>query len=180
MNLRILYTILRNARVHSFQKGEIIITKGSAKKELFFIRKEVVRSYMINEEGSEITFQLFAEKDFFGNVHAILINEKSKFFFQTLENSKVYSFDYELFLDITSKNPDLLQLSRTFFGKRIIQRVFQRTETFVFLSPEERYMKFTKDHPNLVNRVPDMYIANVLGITPVSLSRIRNRIAKKR
>lgn len=180
MNIKNLYTILRNVKIHFFAKGEIIITQGSAKKELFFIRKGLVRNYIINEEGKEITFQLFAERDIFGNVHAVLFNEKSKFFFQTLENSKIYVIDYELFMDITSKNPDILELSRTFFGKRIIQRAFQRTETFVFLSPEERYIQFVKDNPTLVSRVPDMYIANVLGITPVSLSRIRNRIAKKK
>lgn len=180
MNLKTLYTILSNVKIHSFEKGEIVITQGSTKKEVFFIRKGLARSYIVSEKGHEITFQLFAERDTFANVHAILLNEKSKYFFQTLEKSKIYSIDYELFMDITSKNPDLLHLNRTFFGKRVFQRVFQRTEDFVFLSPEERYSKFVKDYPSLVNRVPDMYIANVLGITPVSLSRIKNRIAKKK
>ncbi|CAN0600388.1 unnamed protein product, partial [Ectocarpus sp. 12 AP-2014] len=59
-------------------------------------------------------------------------------------------------------------------------RAFERVESFVFLSPEERYKKYVKDNPNIINRAPDMYIANILGITAVSLSRIRNRIASKK
>lgn len=180
MNFKTLYKILRNVKIQTFEKGEIIIPKGSAKKNAFFIKKGLVRSFIINDNGDEITFQLFAERDIFANVHIILFNEKSKFSFQTLEKSKTYTIDYDVLMDITSKNFDLLQLNRTFFGERIVQRIFQRTESFVFLSPEERYIQFVKDNPNIINRVPDMYIANVLGITPVSLSRIRNRIAKKK
>lgn len=180
MKLNIIFKILRNVSVYSFEKREIVLTKGSAKKEFFFIRKGLVRSYILNEEGDEITFQLFAEGDIFGNVHAVLFNEKSKFFYQTLEKSKIYAVDYELFMDITSKRPDLLQINRTLLIQKVIQRIFQRTETFVFLSPEKRYLQFVEDHPNLANRVPDMYIANVLGITPVSLSRIRKRITSKK
>jgi len=48
------------------------------------------------------------------------------------------------------------------------------------MSPEERCLKYVSDYPNLVNRVPDKYIANVFGITPVSLSRSRMRIAAKK
>jgi DNA-directed RNA polymerase subunit F len=61
-----------------------------------------------------------------------------------------------------------------------MRQAFQRVESFVFLSPEERYQKYVEDHPNIINRAPDKYIANILGITPVSLSRIRSRIASKR
>ncbi|MBK8659738.1 MAG: hypothetical protein IPN22_12925 [Bacteroidetes bacterium] len=50
----------------------------------------------------------------------------------------------------------------------------------MLLSPEERYLKFIQKYPDLLNRVPNKYIANVLGITPVSLSRIRKRISTKK
>ena len=64
--------------------------------------------------------------------------------------------------------------------RKMIFKVKERLETFVLLNPEERYLKFIKDFPDLTNRVPDKYIANVLGITPVSLSRIRKRISSKK
>ena len=83
-------------------------------------------------------------------------------------------------MKMSSNNQELLELNRTFFGKKIIQQAFQRIESFVFLSPEERYKKFITDHPKLANRVPDMYIASILGITPVSLSIIKRRISKKK
>jgi hypothetical protein len=51
-------------------------------------------------------------------------------------------------------------------------------ESFVLLSPEERYMQLLKDKPDIFNRVHNKYLATLLGITPVSLSRIRKRITK--
>jgi hypothetical protein len=67
-----------------------------------------------------------------------------------------------------------------YIGKSIMKQAFQRVESFVFLSPEERYQKYIQDYPNVINRAPDKYIANVLGITAVSLSRIKGRIASKK
>jgi CRP-like cAMP-binding protein len=48
--------------------------------------------------------------------------------------------------------------------------------SFIFDSPEARYQEFLKNHPDLVQRVPQHIIASFLGVTPVSLSRIRKRI----
>ncbi len=180
MNPKNLFRLLRNVKIDSFQKGEIIIPKNSIVKNLFFIRKGLVRSYLNHEKGHEITFQFYAETQIFTNAHAILLNEPSRFDYQALEKTKLYSIEYEPLMQIASQNQDFLELNRTFLGKRIIKQAFQRIESFVFLSPEERYQAFLKEYPNIINRVPDMYIANVLGITPVSLSRIKGRIAFKK
>ncbi|HRV32669.1 MAG TPA: Crp/Fnr family transcriptional regulator, partial [Candidatus Paceibacterota bacterium] len=42
-------------------------------------------------------------------------------------------------------------------------------------SPKERYEDLVKNYPDIIKRVPQHYIASYLGITPVSLSRIRNK-----
>ena len=180
MNIRLLFALLRNIKIETFEKGEVILSKDAVEKEIYFIRKGLVRSYSTNEDNEEVTFHLYAESQFFANVHAVLFNEASKFDYQALEQTKVYTADYDTFLKVSAKNPDLLELNRTFFGKKIMKQAFQRVESFVFLSHEERYQRYVKDNPHIINRAPDKYIANVLGITPVSLSRIRKRISKKK
>ena len=42
-------------------------------------------------------------------------------------------------------------------------------------SPEKRYQLLLEEHPEMVARIPQHYLASYLGITPVSLSRIRAR-----
>lgn len=56
----------------------------------------------------------------------------------------------------------------------------ERMVGLLMLSPEERYMELIKGNKKkIIERVPQHYIANYLGITPVSMSRIRNRVIKK-
>lgn len=180
MNIKYLYTLLKNLSSKTFEKGEFVINKGDKINSIFYIRKGLVRSSLINDKGEEITFQLFAEKQLFGNVHTILFNEPSKFTFQTLEKTKVYFTDLKTFQDLSNSNSEFFKIDNGIFGRQILKQAIQRIDSFVFLFPEKRYQQYLKDYPNIIGRVPDKYIANVLGITPVSLSRIRKRISKKK
>lgn len=179
MNIKFLYILLKSLSSKTFDKGEIVINEGDKINNVFYIRKGLVRSYLIDGKGEEITFQLFAEKQLFGNVHIILFNEPSRFTFEAMEKTKVYFTDLKTFQDLSNANSDHLKIDNGIFGRQILKQAFQRVDSFVFLSPEKRYLQYVKDYPNIINRVPDKYIANVLGITPVSLSRIRKRISKK-
>jgi len=179
MSLKSLLILFRHVSIRCVEKGEIIIQKGATEKDIFFVRRGLIRGYFINEKCDEITFQLYPEYSLLGNLHAIFFDEPSKYVYQALEQTKIYSIDYTSFHEVTSKDPQLSAINRMYLGKKAMKQAFQRVESFVFLSPEERYRKYVKDYPNIINRAPDKYIANVLGITPVSLSRIRNRIASK-
>jgi len=180
MDKKSLLVLLRHVAIKTFERGETLIEKGAKKKDLLFVRKGLVRSYFTTENGDEVTFQLFSEFSFLGNVYSILFDEPSKLSFHALEHTKVYTIDYVSFQDLIAKNPILLGLGKFDLGKWGMQQAFMRVEAFVLLSPEERYLKYMNDYPDIINRAPDKYIANVLGITPVSLSRIKGRIAAKR
>lgn len=180
MNFKSLLVLFRKIKVQRCASGDILIKEGSSNNNIYFVRKGLVRSYVNDEQGNEITFQLYPESSVLTNVHFILFKQSSRFNYEAIEDTKVYEIDYDSFVEVASKSSELLELNRTYFGKRIIQGAFQRIESFVFLTPEERYKKYLKDYPSLVNRVPDKYIANILGITPVSLSRIRKRISSKK
>ena len=71
------------------------------------------------------------------------------------------------------------------FGRLMAEQVAQKRATEIAMSlssdkPEERYLKLIKNNPDIFQRVQQKYIANFLGISPESLSRIRNRIVNKR
>ncbi len=180
MKIRSLLSLFRSVRIKKFDKGELLINQGSTEKEVFFIRKGLVRSYYTNKKLEDITFQLYPEYNALVNIHALLFDEPSKFIYEAYEPTKAYIISYEALMELTSKNSDLLEMNRRFIGRKALKQVFQRVESFVCQSPEERYEKYVRDYPNIINRAPDKYIANVLGITPVSLSRIRNRISTKK
>jgi hypothetical protein len=59
--------------------------------------------------------------------------------------------------------------------KEAFREAIMRVEFFTVLSPEQRYKTLLEESPELIQRVPQKYLASYLGITTVSLSRIRNR-----
>ena len=134
---------------------------------------------MITEKGEEITTMLRWENQITTNLDTILFNQASRFYFQALEQTEVLYMDYDLIQDIIAKNPKL-EANRKHVLLNILKEAIGKIDSFVLLNPEERYLAFIKSNPDIINRVHNKYIANVLGITPVSLSRIRARIASKR
>lgn len=178
MRIQAILFLLRNVQREKYEKGAILVHEGEREKKIFFIRKGLIRSYKKDENGKELTFQLHPESTIFGNAHALLLDQGSQFYYEALEPSLVYAVNYEKFLKMAEGKPELYQLNQKFVSRRNIITAFQRVESLLFLSPEERYKNFLKERPDMVNRVPDKYIANVLGITPESLSRIRRRMAK--
>ena len=170
--------LLNSSDSISLAKRSTLFEQGSKDTKIYYLRKGLVRMYHLKDNGEEITFSLIPEHNVVANFDFIATQQPSNYFYETPENSSFFSIDYQVLDAIVSKNPKL-EANRKYFLRKIIFDVKERLETFILMNPEERYMKFMKNFPDLSNRVPDKYIANMLGITAVSLSRIRNRISKK-
>ena len=171
--------ILSVAKSKTYAANEYLIQEGSLRREVFYIKKGLVRSFAINEKGDEITLSLFWEHHLVVSPDIILFNQASRFYFQALELTEVLYLNYDVLQNIVESNPKL-EKNRKFIFQRALKETQKRIESFVLYSPEERYIRYVAENPDIVNRVPNKYIANVLGITPVSLSRIRKRIASKK
>ena len=171
--------LIKSAKSKSFKKKEVIIEEGALKNDVYFIRSGLVRAYCISDKGDEITFGLIAENQILTNIDIILFDQPSRFYYECIEDTKTFSIDFDKVQNIIERNPKL-ERNRKFFARNAMKKMLQRLETFVLMNAEERYEDFIKNNPTLSNRVPDKYLANVLGITPVSLSRIRSRIVKRK
>ncbi|WP_339714174.1 Crp/Fnr family transcriptional regulator [Cyclobacterium amurskyense] len=178
LSLKDIQVLLKAAKNGSFRKKELLINEGSKRNDVFYIKSGLVRCFNINDKGEEITLKLIPEHQVVANVDLILFSQTSRFFYEALENTEVFFIDYDVLQDLVSRNPKL-EANRKYVLQRLLKESMERVESFVLLTPEERYLRFVKDYPGITKRVQDKYIANVLGITPVSLSRIRKRIATK-
>lgn len=178
LSLMDIQVLLKAAKNGSFSKKELLINEGSKRNDVFYIKSGLVRCFNINDKGEEITLKLIPEHQVVANVDLILFSQSSRFFYEALENTEVFFIDYDVLQDLVSRHPKL-EANRKYVLQRLLKESMERVESFVLLTPEERYLRFVKDYPGITNRVQDKYIANVLGITPVSLSRIRKRIAAK-
>ncbi len=174
-----IYSLIKSAKNKTYAPSEYLIEEGTKRRDIFYLKKGLIRSFIVNEKGDEITMGLKWENHVVASPDIILHGQASRFYFQALEHTDVLLMDYDLLQNIISKNPKL-EKSRKYIFQRMLKEAQERIESFVLYSPEERYIRYIESNPELINRVPNKYIANVLGITPVSLSRIRKRLATKK
>lgn len=152
----------------------ILLNEGEVAKQAFYIEKGCLR-ICFNNDGKDITFQFFFEGEIVSSIESFRTNQPSLFTIVSIENCILYSI---------SKNDlqVIIEASRN-IKYQIEEYTFERLIFYqkLFLSrikdnPEKRYLELLKNNPKILQRVPQHYIASYLGITPVSLSRIRNRV----
>ncbi|MBB6459038.1 Crp/Fnr family transcriptional regulator [Flammeovirga kamogawensis] len=152
---------------------EVVLNDGEIPSKIFFIKKGCLRQWF-NKEGKDITFQFFFEGQGVASLDSFVNNTPSIFSIESIEASVLYTINKKDFDEILAILPELQDL----FQKLIFRRFGNYTQLFLSRikdSPQERYNDLLENYPEIITRVPQHYIASYLGITSVSLSRIRNR-----
>jgi len=170
--------LLDLTRPVSIDAHEIYIREGETNRKVAFIEQGIIRAYAIKDRGDESTLFLRWEGQIIASHDCIIHGKPSRFIYQALEPATLLEIDYDA-LEKTLKIHPGYEPLRNFFLMQMLSDSLKSIESFVTQSPEERYRSLIAERIDLVNRVPDKYIASMLGITPVSLSRIRRRINTK-
>jgi CRP-like cAMP-binding protein len=162
-----------------YKKGEYYNQHKSVCKYLGFITTGVFRSYIIdNKTSEEKNVFLYSKNQFVVTFKSFINQIPCDYHTQAMTDASV------VYINIT----DLLSLYKQShkwetFGRLLAQEAFnvalRRTESFIFQTPEERYLDLIKYHPDIFNNIPLYHISSYLGIQGPSLSRIRKRISGK-
>ena len=157
-------------------KGSYFIREGYKTNRLGFVEKGLFRNVYLSEKGEECTFAFSAENDFIYECHAMRTFEAAQYSIQAIENSTILEVDYkawvEPFKDSSWWNKTLLDLTTLELSMKSTREI-----ELMNLNGRERYAHFLERYSGIEHRVKQHVIASYLGITPVSLSRIRKRMA---
>jgi CRP-like cAMP-binding protein len=164
-------------RFQNIPKNEHFIKAGDTTKKVGFIISGLIRFYHL-KDGEEYNIIFKKEFEMASSFESIILNQPSSYSFEALEDTQMMVYDYEKMEELFARNHQLERFGRHFIQQELAQAV-KIYEGHLFFSPEERYLKFIKEHPDLMNRIPLKHLSSFLGITPVSLSRIRKRITIK-
>lgn len=157
---------------------EVIIRRGNKSKKAFLILKGTVRGYFFSEAGAEKNVLLRAEGFFVGDARKLFNDEPQKYTYEAIGKSHILFFNYPDFEALAIKNPNIMQLLLNILKEIIILQNY-RIETMISMTAEERYLDLIKMSPKFLEKTYLKHIANFLGITPVSLSRIIKRVKEK-
>ncbi len=163
----------------TYKKGDYYNEYKSVCRYLGFITSGVFRSFIIDKKtDEEKNVFLYTANGFVVTFKSFINKVPCDYHTQAMTDASV------IYICID----DLLHLYKIShkwecFGRLLAQEAFnvsmERTESFLFKTPEERYLHLVENHPTIFDTIPLYHISSYLGIKGPSLSRIRKRIAIK-
>lgn len=167
--------LLDKLYLKKLNKKDYLIQIGEQGKEIGVVVTGSFRQYY-EKDGDERTTYFFFEDMLITAYVSCLTSQSSELAIQALEDSEVLCFKYSDWQILCESSITYQKLARN-LAEYVAIGLEIRMVDLLMLSPEERYIKFLESNKKrIIERIPQHYIASYLGITPVSLSRIRNRI----
>lgn len=161
----------------TLQKGEHFIRAGDIPHQLGFVVSGVMRFYYLSLDGNELTKSFCAENEFVAAYSALLLNAPARFSIEALENATLLIMRFEVFQALCEQH-SCWQIVRQKLTEHLYIKKEQRESELLLDDAQTRYLNFRRAYPTLEERVKQYHIASYLGITPVSLSRIRTQLKK--
>ena len=155
----------------SYKKNTDVQPIGHTCRTIYFVKKGALRVYYLKGD-QDITETLEFENAFVARVESLVTGNPSRKGIQAIEDSILIAINADKLRMLYNAHIELERLVKNIFLKVFIATL-NRIESIQFHSADVRYANFVKEHPDALKRVPLKYIASYLGITQVSLSRIR-------
>ena len=165
--------------VSSLKKKKNFAEPGKICNHIALVIKGSIRYFHV-KDGEEITGYFSFENEFASSYKSFLVREPAIHYIQTLEDTVFVTLTYAAMQQAYADNIIGHKMER--FARLLAEHYLicyeDRVTSFITQTPEERYNKLLETGGEVLQRIPQHYVANFLGITPVSLSRIRRRIMK--
>jgi len=160
--------------VIEYKKGDVLFRQGEVNTSLFFVSEGLLKAYYVTFEGRELIKSFIQEDEFIGSLISCRTKQPSTFTVKCIEDSTVMCVAFDSLLEAKLNPKDISNLMIEALFNLSIKKE-QREYEFLCLSAPERYSIFKEKQPNLIERITQNDLARYLGITPVALSRIKNR-----
>jgi CRP-like cAMP-binding protein len=163
------------ARIKEIAKGSYFILEGSKTNRLGVVKKGLFQNTYLTEKGDECAFAFTAENEFIYECRAMRTFDTAQYSVQAIEDSIILEVDYkawiEPFKDSVWWNKILLDLTTVESSEKSSREI-----RLMSMTGRERYAHFLENYSHIEHRIKQYMIASYLGITSVSLSRIRKEM----
>lgn len=158
--------------------GEPLFLAGERKPFVFVVNEGIVKMAYETPNGNS-WIKGFAEAGIcFASLNALEENGRTSFSAYSVVESRIHQVDYRALLRLAEKHPawqHAIANAWKFYG----QRKERREMELLTLSPEDRYERFRCDSPELAAALRQSDIASYIRVTPIALSRIKSRLARR-
>jgi len=168
--------LLAQAKLVSFSKGHILLKAECIESRIYFIKKGIVRAYMDALNGP-VTFWFGTEGAPVLPMRSYVSDEKTYENIELLEDCELYEFAISALRLLYTKDVHLANWGRKLAEYELV-KTEERLIAMQFKSAQDRYIDLINDHPEILLRAQLGHVASYLGMSQVSLSRIRADLRK--
>ncbi len=160
------------------KKYQFLLNEGDVCRYIGFVNSGCLREYSIDSKGTEHIIQFAVEDWWISDLHSFLSGLPATYNIDALQDTEVFLLEKSAREKLLDSCPKMERFFRLLIEANHVANQ-QRITDSLSASAEERYLKFIKTYPKLLEQVPQSHIASYLGITPQSLSRIRKELSNK-
>lgn len=159
-------------------KNELLLKENKTAKDTFVLEWGFVRSYTFDQNGEEVTTNIFSAPCFVNDFLSFFKQQPTSENYQCLTHCNLWTMSYEKVQNCFHTYPEFREFGRMMLVTNY-SNLHDRMLGMIKDTAENRYLKLMKNHPDIFQNVPLKIIASYLGITDTSLSRIRREITSK-
>tara|TARA_R110002126_G_scaffold124451_3_gene266436 strand:+ start:13031 stop:13621 length:591 start_codon:yes stop_codon:yes gene_type:complete len=158
--------------IEVYEKGDVFIDKGKKNNSEYFVFEGICRSFLLNPDGEEITISFFLDEGVLSPNKTRTADQISHLNFQALTKVTLASFNADKFEQLMINHIDIREFGNMVLQNELLAKVEKEIGLASFTA-KERLIFFREKYHFLENLIPHVDIASYLGITNVSLSRLR-------
>lgn len=161
------------------RKRQYLLQEGDICKYQAFVEKGLLRSYTVDEKGSEHILQFASEGWWVADLSSYLSEEPSFLNIEAVEDAELLLISKAEWEAAMKKTPALEHYFRIILQNHLIATQKRLLQSLAETA-EEKYNRFLRTYPECVQRMPQHMIASYLGVTRETLSRVRKQALERR
>jgi len=170
--------LLSKTEKHHYKAKTILLSAGEVCKNSYFVNSGLLRSFNINDNIVEHVMSFACRDWWISDMYSLISQKPGNLFIQVLEDAEIVLLFKENQEILYQEIPKLERFFRILTENSLVANQ-DRLMDNLSLTAEERFEKFSKKYPSLMQQVPQKQIASFIGVTPEFFSKMKARLLKK-
>jgi CRP-like cAMP-binding protein len=169
---------LSKTEIYHYKAKTILLNSGAICKHSYFVNSGILRSFNINDNIVEHVLSFACQGWWIGDMYSLLSQKPGNLFIEVLEDAEVVLLSKENQEILYREIPKLERFFRILTENSLVANQ-ERLMDNLSLTAEERFEKFCKKYPTLLQKIAQKQIASYIGVTPEFYSKMKSRLLRK-
>jgi CRP-like cAMP-binding protein len=165
--------VISKFKSKTIKKNEFVLQEGETCKDLIFVQKGCLRLYYIQDDV-EVSVWFALKHSSAIEIYSFISETPSNYFLQAIEETEILYLPKTALNKLYETHPKMQEMMRKFW-EDVILHLLERFTALQRDTAEQRYLDLL-NKPELLQTIPQKYLASFIGVTPTSLSRIKKNI----